>query len=164
MGPLFRTFPRLLLGALLVCSLAACETKQELQTRMDDLAGEYRLVSMSFGSSNQIDLIPREELNVIANARVFGEGREWIFEYTLPIMTRIPLPDGSSKYIFHYHQVRQPIIWDQQLGGYFFYRLEESDLSGCGLDPSFVTMHIAGRTISFHCSTGRLYCSWIKSR
>ncbi len=163
MGILQKNLRHLLLGALAVC-LAACESKQELQTRMDDISGEYRLTGLSIGNLNLLDLIPREELEVIAVARIYGEGKEWIFEYTLPTITSTERSGGSSRNIFHYHQVRQPIVWDQQLGKYFFYRLEESDLSGSGIDPASVAMQIKGNSISFNSTANPLFCSWIKSR
>lgn len=146
---------RFLSGILLLAALTGCESKQELETRMDEISGNYRLTAIYSGTLNQINTLPVEGRDAITSARIFASGKDWIFEYTLPIMV------GSS---FISHRIRQHIVWDRQLGAYYFYRLEENDLAGTGIDPSLVRMTLQGNTITFKTVTGNYGWAWTKIR
>ena len=159
MGPLFRTFPRLLLGALLVCSLAACETKQELQTRMDDISGEYRIAQVQYGMTDYVNSIPDEELAYV-KARIYPDGEDWIVEYPLPLLELGMHASSHQKQDFTYHQIHQRVIWDRELGMYLFSRLGVDDLPGGGYEPDMIRVGFQSKSFYFHHKNYRV--SWIK--
>ena len=137
--------------------LSSCETRKELDSRMDEIVGEYRLAGFySVAYADRLDEIPKAERDA-ATARIFPNGKGWIFEYTLPFISS----DGTG---FSYHRVRQSIVWDPQLGQYCFYQLEASDFTGYGIDPAYVTMSIGDGEITFKYSPHRYTCIWSKKR
>ena len=137
--------------------LSSCETRKELESRMDEIVGEYRLAGFySVAYADRLDEIPKAERDA-ATARIFPNGKGWIFEYTLPLVSS----DNSG---FSYHRVRQPIVWEPQLGEYYFYQLDESDFAGCGIDPAFVSLTYNREEITFQYSLRRYTCIWGKIR
>ena len=155
------TIPRLLSGIfLLLTTLSACENKQELDTRMDEISGNYQLSSFLIGGTNQLRSLPLLERDAASSARVYANGKDWIFEYTLPIPNSVS--GGNAP--FSYHRIRQRILWDRQFGEYFFYRLEKEDLSGTGLEPSTVRMSVQNNYIIFSSEPDHLSWEWVKVR
>jgi len=147
MNHMFPRLLRLLSGALLAAMLLSCETRQELQTRMDEISGEYRLTEMLVGISDWTKNIPENERNAATSARIYPAGKDWIFEYTLPIPNKTVIYTWDDEGVhFSYHKVRQRIIWDRALGAYFLYRLSDTDLPSV-FDPDLVRMEIIGRGI-----------------
>ena len=120
---------------------------------MAEITGNYRLARFySVANIDRINEIPQAELDA-ATARIFPNGKGWVFEYTLPFASS----DGSG---FSYHRVRQTILWDPQLGQYCFYQLEASDFAGLGIDPAYVTMSIGDGEIKFIYSPRKYTCVW----
>ena len=152
--------PGLLIGILLLTVLTACESKQELDTRMDEISGYYQMTGILLGGVNQISSLPMLERDAASSARVYASGNDWIFEYTLPIPNTVS--GGNAP--FSYHRIRQRIIWDRQIGAYFFFRLEKEDLSGTGLEPASVIVSFQNRHIQFTSEPDRLAWAWVKVR
>ena len=56
--------------------------------------------------------------------------------------------------------LRKRLIWDQELGDYFFHRLTEEDLPE-SFDPTMVRLEIRDRTVHFYYKN--ISFSWIKN-
>ena len=141
----------------------SCESRQEFLDRMDSIVGEYRLAEARYGSSDLVSVIPENERAVATVARIYSQGDEWIFEGILPFPNQIfvtPLPSGSSSTAFSYHMLRKRLIWDQELGDYFFHRFTEEDLPE-SFDPTMVRLEIRDRTVHFYYKN--ISFSWIKN-
>ena len=144
----------LLLPALL--ALGACQTKQALDTRMEEIAGEYRLQSISDNLGHYLSRMDDAERAAVSSARVVKvHPGAWIFEYTLPIR--------SGMDTFRYHHLVQEITWDQSFGCYFFSRLSEEDLDPTGFEPDHITVEVLSHgTIVFHNLRNGTVCEWVK--
>ena len=154
---MMKTLFYFLVGLMAAVGMSSCETRKELESRMDEIAGTYQLARFySAAKTNRLDEIPQAERDA-ATARIFPNGKGWVFEYTLPFVSS----DGAG---FSYHRVRQPIVWDPQLGQYCFYQLEPSDFTGYGIDPAYVTMSIEDGEITFKYTPRQYICVWSKTR
>lgn len=147
---------RFLFAAVLAAGMVSCESRAELDARMDDIVGTYRLISLtSVSSVDRIAEIPQEEWEIATTARIFPVREGWIFEYTLPLF-------ASDQSGLICHRIRQRVLWDPQFAQYCFFQLEESDFAGIGIDPALITMYIENGEIFFTHNLGRYACRWQK--
>lgn len=160
MGILQKILRHLLLGALAVC-LAACESKQDLMDHMEAIEGEYRLVQVGPEGFDFFNILSEDERS-LATARVFSHERKWVIEYSLPLLTILRYSSSVQEYSIRYHQIRQYVIWDRQLGQYLFSNLKQDDMPGDGFNPDLIRLYLDGTTFSFH--NKNLKVSWTKNR
>lgn len=139
MTHILRYLRPLTLIAAAVLSLS-CESKQELQDRMDAIAGEYRLAAMVIGTFDFIYNLPQAEKNA-ASARIFQDGNGWIVEYTVPFLVK-----ASSPLEVSLHRIRQRIVWDRQLADYLISDLTPDDLPQDLFNPAAARLKISAST------------------
>ena len=154
MGHFHLLFPKILLAVLLAAMFCACESQLVLESRMNDVVGEYRLETIG-GEPALVKRISQkyeQELAAISIAKLFPHEGDWIFDYTIPIIS------GEA---LHFHHIQQRIVWDRQLGGYYFDRLQASDLPS-GWDPDKASIKMEGRTVEF--SGNDCVAIWYKFR
>ena len=145
-----------LLTALL--GLGACQTKQALDTKMEEIAGDYRLQSVSDPRRSYLPEMPAAEREAVSAARITRAGKDgtWVFEYTYPI----PHPAQGG---FQYHRMVQELTWDQSFGCYFFTRLTEEDLQSTGFAPEDISVEIREHgTIVIHNNQTYITCEWTR--
>ena len=120
--------------------LFSCESDQALNDRMDRIEGDY-LLSIYYEPVRGIlsEKYPKE-LAAIVVARVIPCDGKWYFDYTLPVFY-------GDKPAFHH--IQQRIVWDRQLGRYYFYKLTEKDLPE-GWDLEDIGMDFDNRTITLY--------------
>ncbi len=143
--------------------LLSCESRQEFLDRMDNITGEYRLDQARYGLVDLTGEIPENERAVVTVARIYSQGDEWIFEGILPFPNQVivsPPPSGSGPTVFSYHMLRKRLIWDQELGDYFFHCFTEEDLPE-SFDPTMARLEIRDRTVHFYYKN--ISFSWIKN-
>lgn len=131
---------RYLFLSLLLSLLCSCESDQALEDRMDRIEGDY-LLSLYYEPVRGMlsEKYPRELASIVV-ARIIPCDGKWYFDYTLPVYS------GGS---FTFHHIQQRIIWDRQLGRYYFYELRDTDLpEGWELDD--IGMDFDNRTITLY--------------
>lgn len=145
---------------LSLLSLGACQSKRALDTRMAEIAGDYRLQSISDSHGQYYSRLSNDEREAATPARVLKNGTSgtWIFEYTLPIL-------GSDKNSFQFHRLVQEVTWDQSFGAYFFSVLSEEDLRPTGFEPEDITLEVRGNgVIVFHNFRNGFVSEWVRNR
>lgn len=147
--------PRLLVGILLLAALTGCESKQELETRMAEISGDYYLSSVNRTDAKKV--FTEEELAIVSDARVFPHGNEWIFEATIPFPDFDKSSPGSK---YDYRQLRKSLIWDQEFGAYFFYRFSDDELPDY-FDPTLARLLVENNHITFFYKNNYQYV-WYK--
>jgi hypothetical protein len=156
MIPSQRILKLFFLSTILVCCVSACETKQALERQMDKIVGDYRLEIYP----DELDAWAARnpaKMNAVLTAHLFQDGDEWLFEYVVPL-------SGGGSGTPSFHQIRQRIFWDRQLGDYFFYPLATSDLPA-GMKAESVSTRISTSYIYFSSSESpKVYLIWTKTR
>lgn len=143
---------------LSLLSLGACQSKRALDTRMEEIAGDYRLQSISDPRRSYLPEMPAAEREAVSAARITRAGKDgtWVFEYTYPI----PL---SAQGGFQYHRMVQELTWDQSFGWYFFTRLTEEDLRSTGFAPEDITVEMRGHgTVVIRNNLTHITCEWTR--
>lgn len=138
-------------------SLGACQTKQALDTKMEEIAGDYRLQSISDSRRSYLPEMTAAEQEAVSAARITRAGKDgtWVFEYTYPI----PHPTQGG---FQYHRMVQELTWDQSFGCYFFTRLTEEDLRSTGFAPEDITVEMRGHgTVVIRNNQTHITCEWV---
>ena len=135
-------FPVLL--ALLFPLVLSCESDQVLEDRMEKIEGSYMLSVYYEPVRGMLAEKYPKELTSIAIARVIPCDGMWYFDYTVPVYS-------GDKVAFHH--IQQRVVWDRQLGGYYFYELKETDLpEGWRLED--IGMEFNDRTITLYGNPG----------
>ena len=146
---------KLLFFFLLLLVFPACQT---LDPPDRDIAGEYKLTGLSDRSNSYLALLPEAERQAIQSARITRgkKAGSWIFEYTLPALTKT----GSS--VFTCIQISQEIIWEPVYGRFYFAELSEKELQPTGFLPKQVELNIGDGIITFRYLRINLLCTWEK--
>ena len=132
-----KLLPSLCVIVALATVLPSCESSQEMDDCMERVAGEYVLAQFPAPSDGSISVKYSKEIDAASKARLFRLGDEWYFEYTLPLF------NGDA---FRFHHIQQRVIWDRQLGAYYFFRLRDSDLPE-GWDTDGVNIAFRDRVV-----------------
>lgn len=115
-----------ILGLLLLGLLAAgCESKQVLEDKMKEIAGEYVMDSLE-GSYPVCPPYLYEKLKI---ARIHRAGNDWNLDYA------IPAPTAGGTYTSCVN-VTQKVYWNQIMGQYMVYSKDWSELESTGLSLS----------------------------
>lgn len=148
-----RFLPRLF-AFLLPGLLCACQSRQALDTHMKDIAGTYRLISVSDTRNSYLETISEAERNAILPARLFQveETGSWVFEYSLVTQ--------ASKGYLTCHRIMQEFVWEQSFGCYLFCRLTSEDLKGTGLEPEDIRVEFKSGSIVVTNIHTNLVCEW----
>jgi hypothetical protein len=152
----FRPAARLLPLLILFFALTSCQKVSD--ARMEDIAGEYRLTSVSDPRSSFLEGLPEAERNAIIPARISRaeDAGCWVFEYSLPT-------DAGQGH-FSCRRILQEVIWEPSFGRYLFRRLTAEDLQGTELDPAVIRVEFKSGSIVATNTSTLLVCTWSRKQ
>ena len=142
---------------LSLVSLLACSDKMDLaEQKMQEIAGDYLMTSLSDRTESYLAQLPAAEREAIQHARLAKSPADdtWYFEYTLPVHV--------SGLRFNYFKISQEIRWEPAFGSYFTGLLIEKELGPTGHTAEDVSLELKADKITFWFLEENLACVWKK--
>ena len=109
--------------SLLVLLAAGCASRDMLDLKMKQIAGEYEL------DPSTADVTQPDILNKMKVARIYKDGSAWKLDYYLPVREV-----GHYYDLVSYKHIIQDVYWNQAIGKYLvdsvdWSELDETDVS-----------------------------------